>query len=209
MALTNAYATVAQVKASLRITDSIDDTLIENAIASASRLIDGYCNRVFYNMGTSARFFAASDPYFCPIDDNITITEVATAVTSNGNYDTIWAAPTAGQNNGDYQTEPLNAAYPTDGIVSPTTGVRALWRYLFPTIGANALVRVTGTWGWSAVPDPVTQACIIQSARIYKRNDSPTGVMGFGDMGIIRVGSQLDPDVKQLLEPYRRINIGA
>jgi hypothetical protein len=209
MALTNAYATVAQVKASLRITDSVDDTLIENAIAAASRLIDGYCSRVFYNMGTGSRFYAASDPYFCPIDDCISISEVATALTSNGNYDTVWANPTSNQNNGDYQVEPLNAAYPTDGIVAPITGVRALWRYLFPTIGGNALVRVTGTWGWSAVPDPVTQACIIQSARIYKRNDSPTGVMGFGDMGIVRVGTQLDPDVRQLLESYRRINIGA
>jgi hypothetical protein len=209
MTLTNAYATVAQVKASLRITDSIDDTLIEAAIQSASELINGYTNRVFYNMGAGSRFYAASDPYFCPIDDCISITEVATAVTSNGNYDTIWANPSANQNNGDYQTEPLNAAYPTDGIVSPTTGVRALWRYLFPTIGGNALVRITGTWGWSAVPAPITQACIIQAARLYKRNDSPTGVMGFGDMGIIRVGSQLDPDVRQLVEPYRRINLGA
>ena len=69
-------------------------------------------------------------------------------------------------------------------------------------------MKITGTWGWSEVPAPVTQACIIQAARIYKRNDSPTGVMGFGDMGIIRVGTQLDPDVKQLLEPYRRINVG-
>ena len=209
MALTNAYASVAQVKASLRILDSVDDALIETAISSASRMIDGYCSRVFYDMGAGYRFFAASDPYFCPIDDAQSITQVATAVTSNGNYDTIWAAPTAGQNNGDFQTEPLNAAYPTDGIVSPITGIRALWRYLFPTIGGNALVKVTGVWGWATVPDPVVQACIIQSARIYKRNDSPTGVMGFGDMGLIRVGTQLDPDVKILLDPYRRVSVGA
>lgn len=208
MALTNVYASVAQVKASLRITDSIDNTLIETALSSASRMIDSYCSRVFYNMGTQSRFFAASDPYFCPIDDCISVTQVATAVTSNGNYDTIWTAPTAGQNNGDYQVEPLNAAYPTDGIISPITGIRALWRYLFPTIGGNALVKVTGTWGWDTVPDPVIQACIIQSARIYKRNDSPTGVMGFGDMGLIRVGTQLDPDVKVLLDGYRRVSVG-
>lgn len=209
MALTNVYATVSQVKESLRIPDAVDDSLIENAISAASRLIDGYCSRVFYDVGTGSRFYAASDPYFCPIDDAQSITQVATALTSNGNYDTVWANPTSGQNNGDYQTEPLNASFPTDGIVQPITGIRALWRYLFPTIGGNALVKVTGVWGWASVPDPVIQACIIQSARIYKRNDSPTGVMGFGDMGIIRVGTQLDPDVRQLLEPYRRINIGA
>jgi hypothetical protein len=206
MAITNGYATLAQVKASLRITDSVDDSLIELAINSASRLIDAYTARVFYNLGTQARFFSATDPYFCPIDDAQSITEVATALTSNGNYDTIWANPSANQNNGDYQVEPLNAAYPTDGIVAPITGVRALWRYLFPTIGGNALVRVTGTWGWASVPDAITQACVIQAARIFKRNDSPLGIAGFGDMGVLRVGRALDPDVQQLVEPYRRIN---
>jgi hypothetical protein len=208
MAAINVYCTVAQVKDSLRLYDSVDDGLIEQAVSAASRMIDGYCSRVFYDMGTSSRYYAASDPYFCPIDDAQSITQVATAVTSNGNYDTVWANPTVGNHDGDYQTEPLNASYPTDGIVSPITGIRALWRYLFPTIGGNALVKVTGDWGWANVPDAVIQACIIQSARIYKRNDSPVGVMGFGDMGIIRVGQNLDPDVKMLLEPYRRITLG-
>lgn len=203
MAITNGYATLAQVKSALRITDTVDDALIELAIEAASREIDAYCARVFYNMGSGSRFFTASDPYFCPIDDLITITELATALTSNGNYDTVWSNPTTGQNNGDFQLEPLNAAYPTDGIVSPTTGIRALWRYLFPTIGGNALVRVTGTWGWSAIPTPIKQAAVIQSTRIFKRNDSPLGVAGFGDMGVMRISSQLDPDVRQLIEPYK------
>jgi hypothetical protein len=203
VAITNGYATLAQVKSALRITDSVDDAMLEVNIETASREIDGYCSRVFYSMGTASRFYAASDPYFCPIDDAITVTEVATALTSNGNYDTIWANPTTNQNNGDYQLEPLNAAWPTDGIVSPSTGIRALWRYLFPTIGGNALVRVTGTWGWPSVPIAITQATIMQAARLYKRADSPLGVAGFGDMGAMRVSSQLDPDVRQLIEPYK------
>lgn len=208
MAITNGYATLAEVKASLRIQDTVDDLLIEKAIGAASRLIDAYCGRVFYDMGAGSRFYAASDPYFCPIDDCQSITQLATAVTSNGNYDTIWANATPNQNNGDYQVEPVNAAYPTDGIVAPITGIRALWRYLFPTIGGNALVRVTGVWGWASVPEAINQAAIIQAARIFKRNDSPLGVAGFGDMGIMRVSNQLDPDVRQLVEPYRKILIG-
>jgi hypothetical protein len=47
---------------------------------------------------------------------------------------------------------------------------------------------------------------VIQAARIFKRNDSPLGIAGFGDMGVLRVGRALDPDVQQLVEPYRRIN---
>lgn len=205
MAITNGYATLAQVKSALRITDTIDDSLIELAIEAASRDIDAYCGRVFYDMGSGSRYYAATDPYFCPIDDCQSITQVATALTSNGNYDTVWANPTAGQNNGDYQAEPINSSAPTDGIISPITGVRALWRYLFPTIGGNALVKITGTWGWASVPTAIKQACVIQAARIFKRNDSPLGVAGFGDMGAMRV-SRVDPDVARLLDPYRRVN---
>lgn len=201
MPSTTRYASVADVKASLRITDNVDDSLIDVALGAASDQIDSYCNRVFYNMGTAVRYYAANDPYFCPIDDLISISELATAVTSNGNYDTVWANYVNGAP-GDYQLEPLNASYPTDGLMSPTTGIRALWRYLFPTLGNNALVRVTGVWGWSSVPSAVKAATIIQAARLFKRNDSPNGVIGFGDLGVTRVSNILDPDVRMLLEPY-------
>lgn len=205
MAITNGYATLDQVKSALKIIDTIDDTLLELAVEAASREIDAYCGRVFYDMGSGSRFYAASDPYFCPIDDCQSVTQIATAVTSNGNYDTVWANPSAGQNNGDYQVEPLNAAYPTDGIIAPITGVRALWRYLFPTIGGNALVKVTGTWGWASTPTAVKQATVILASRIFKRNDSPMGVAGFGDMGVMRI-SRTDPDVAALVDPYRKVN---
>ena len=205
MAITNGYATLAQVKAALRITDTIDDALIELAIESASRDIDAYCARVFYSVGSGTRFFSATDDYFCPIDDAQSISEVATSSTANGVYATVWANPTSGNNDGDYQTEPVNASAPTDGIVTPITGLRALWNYLFPIAGGAALVKVTGVWGWSAVPTAIKQACVIQAARIFKRNDSPLGVAGFGDMGAMRV-SRVDPDVARMLEPYRRVN---
>jgi hypothetical protein len=64
-------------------------------------------------------------------------------------------------------------------------------------------VTVTGVFGWPAVPAAVKQACRLQVARVFKRADSPLGVAGFGEFGVVRV-TQLDPDVKALLEPYRR-----
>jgi hypothetical protein len=49
MAIVNGYCTLAQVKAALRITDTTDDTLIENSVEAASRLIDGHAMRNFYS----------------------------------------------------------------------------------------------------------------------------------------------------------------
>jgi hypothetical protein len=193
MALTNAYATLAQVKAALRITDSVDDSLLEMAIESASRLIDGYTYRYFYNAGTAVRNFAAEDSYLVNIDDLVSISELKTTDEIGSEY-TTWNAT-------DYQLQPVNGKQ--DGLNIPYTSILAVDDKLFNTLGSQALVRITGVWGWSAVPIAVTQATIIQSSRIYKRLDSPLGVAGFGDLGAIRVGRSLDPDVEQLVMPYR------
>ena len=193
MALTNAYATLAQVKAALRITDSVDDSLLEMAIESASRLIDGYTYRYFYNAGTAVRNFAAEDSYLVNIDDLVSISELKTTDEIGSEY-TTWNAT-------DYQLQPVNGKQ--DGLNIPYTSILAVDDKLFNTLGSQALVRITGVWGWSAVPIAVTQATVIQSSRIYKRLDSPLGVAGFGDLGAIRVGRSLDPDVEQLVMPYR------
>lgn len=204
MAITNGYATLAEVKASLRITDSVDDTLLELAIESASRSIDEFAGRVFYSQGTAVRYFAAESAEYVAIDDLITISELATTGTNANVFDVVWT----GYNNGapvDYQLEPLNNSAATDGVVQPVTGIRARVTYAFPTLGNIALVRVTGTWGWSAVPTAIKQATVIQAARYFKRNDSPLGVLSAPDLGYIRVGSRLDPDVEMMISGYRRV----
>jgi hypothetical protein len=47
------------------------------------------------------------------------------------------------------------------------------------------------------VPDAVHEACLLHSARLYRRRDSLDGTIGWSDGGLIRVG-RLDPDVDAL-----------
>jgi hypothetical protein len=197
LAITNGYASLTEVKAALRITDTVDDSLLEMAVESASRLIDGYAARIFYSAGTATRYFVAQDDFNVEVDDlaNGTVT-ITTAQDADGVFDTTWAA-------GDYQLEPLNGVL--DGMAWPYTNIRAVGTYLWPITGGEALIKVQGTFGWPATPIAIKQACIIQASRIFKRLDSPLGVAGFGDLGAIRVSSQLDPDVAQLVMPYRRM----
>jgi len=194
MAIANGYSTLAETKAALRITDSIDDSLLEMAIESASRLVDAYCARSFYNAGTAARYFVADTDWVTNIDDVISITEVATDTSADGTFDVIWQA-------NDYQLEPLNGR--VDGLAVPYNAIRAIDSYTFPIWGGEGLVKVTGTWGWNAIPTAIKQATIIQASRIFKRLDSPLGVLSSPDLGFIRVGSRLDPDVAQLVDSYR------
>jgi hypothetical protein len=193
VAITQGYATLTDVKNALRITDAMDDALLETAIESASRLIDGFTARSFYNAGTAVRNYAATDAINLIIDDAITVTKVESTDEIGDTY-TEWTAT-------DYQLEPVNSR--ADGLYYPFTGIRAINTYTWPVVDYQALVKITGTWGWASVPTAVKQACIIQSSRIFKRLDSPLGVAGFGDLGAIRVGRYLDPDVEQLLMPYR------
>jgi hypothetical protein len=193
MAITNGYCSLAEVKAALRITDSVDDSLLEMAVESASRLIDGYSCRYFYNAGTATRDFVAEDSYLTIIDDLISLSELKTTDEIGSEYVT-W-------NSGDYQLRPVNGKI--DGLTVPFTSILSTDDLLFNIKGEQALVRVTGVWGWSALPIAIKQATIIQASRIYKRLDSPLGVAGFGDLGAIRVGRALDPDVEQLVMPYR------
>ena len=43
----------------------------------------------------------------------------------------------------------------------------------------------------------------ILTTRYYKRKDSPEGVIGWAETGVIRVSRQRDPDVAAMLDPYR------
>jgi hypothetical protein len=202
------YATRNQVKAALRIgtADTLDDDLIDNCVGAASRLIDGYCNRKFWQSGTAeARVFQAEDSFYCSIDDIAgTALTLKSSTQADGTFDLTWKVS-------DYQLEPLNGNL--DGLTWSYDKIRAVGDYLFPTVNANygeqALVQVTAIFGWPSVPEPITQATIIQASRIFKRYDSPLGVAGFGDLGAIRVSRFLDPDMAQLVEPYRRMRIFA
>ena len=203
MAITNGYTTLAAVKAALRISDATDDTLIENSVDAASRLIDGYCMRNFYSVGTATRLFTAPDPLYCPIDDIAgTAITIQTSTQANGTFDVTFTTT-------DYQLEPLNANL--DGIPWAFDRIRAVGDFAFPMVSASfgeqALVKVTAVFGWPAVPKAIEQATILQAARHFKRFDSPLGVAGFGDFGVVRVSRFLDPDVQMLVEPYKKMRL--
>ena len=199
MAITNGYCTLTQVKAGLRITDSVDDTLLEMAVESASRAIDSYCNRVFYSTGTAVvRYYSPQDSYLCDIDDLVSLTSLYTnSDETQSSYNIQWTSE-------DRQLEPLNGL--ADGQPTPFTRIRAIGDYTFQTLNGEASVKVTGVFGYSAVPIAITQATVIQASRIYKRLDSPLGIIS-GELGTMRVGTRLDPDVAQLVDGFRKVRM--
>ena len=92
MAITQGYCSLAQVKSALRITDTVDDSLLEMAIESGSRAIDGYTNRSFSATGTATRIFTPNDYLVTEIDDLITLTQLRTKSDDDSTFDTTWTA---------------------------------------------------------------------------------------------------------------------
>jgi hypothetical protein len=194
----NGYAALNDLKTALRIQDGVDDSLLEIALESASRLIDEYTMRNFYNAGTATRVFVPSDDDCVAIDDAISISSIAVSTLLNKTFDQTWTTA-------EYQLEPLNNV--VDGLSGwPYTRIRAVgvWEFPYDEDDEIATVQVTGVWGWSAVPTAVKQATIIQAMRIFKRLDSPLGVISSPDTGYFRVSSRIDPDVAMLLNSYRK-----
>ena len=201
MAVTNGYVSLALVKKALRITDNIDDEILELSIEAASREIDGYCERVFYAT-TETRVFIPRDSFTCEIDDLTSLTTLKTSSTGES-FDVTWTST-------DYQLEPLNGQ--AGGLVTPSTRIRAVGDYVFPTFEPRnvnhyeATVQVAGTFGFTPIPTAIEQAALLLTLRQYRRYDSPLGVAGFDEMGVVRVG-RIDPDVSKLLSPFRRVKM--
>ena len=198
LAITNGYATLAQLKASLAITDTTDDTGLEAAITAVSRNIDDLTGRFFYSDGTTTtaavRYYTPNHPTRLFTDDFVSISEVAEDTAYARSYSTVWAST-------DYAYEPIN----NPQQAKPYTQLIAFKNYTFP-VGQPQSIRVSGIFGWSAVPEVVRQACLIQSSRIFHRNASPFGIAGSPDLGTVRLSARLDPDVQVLLNGVMRQN---
>lgn len=197
MALTNCYATLAEIKAALAIEDTNDDLALEAAITASSRMIDDYTGRFFYQDGSSgspvSRYFTTPDWYNCQIDDIVSISEIAIDSNFDQTYSIVFATS-------DYLTEPVNN--PRRGW--PYTRILASGAYVFPSNIPQG-VRVKGTWGWSAVPSEIAMATLIQATRLFARKQSPFGIAGAPDMGVVRLSSRLDADVEVLCRPFRKM----
>ena len=192
------YVALSELKSALGITGSTEDDFLNLAIASAESSIDDLCGRVFTAAGSASARTYRAQPYVVITDDISTATGllVKTDTTGDGTFDTTLAAA-------DYQLEPLKNLVKGRGVDT----IRAVGSQLFAVYGDGlAGVEVTAKWGYPSVPDPVKQAALMFSARLFSRKASPMGVIGVGDFGPVRI-SRSDPDIAALLVDYRRAGL--
>lgn len=189
-----AYGTRAALKERLGLptTDTSRDAALDGALAAGSRSIDRATGRTFgltpepvsrtYN--PRGRVVHREDGELLLVNDIGSATGLVIETGSGSTFSAVTG----------FEMSPDNAL--ADG--QPVTGL-LLFHGGWGT--GTSRVRVTARFGWPAVPDDVAEAALIQAARLYRRRDSPEGVTGSADWGVVRL-SRRDPDVWNLIEPY-------
>lgn len=204
MAVTNSYATVAQLRTHFGDSGSTLTTeLLERALDSTSRAIDKVCGRRFW-IDPSVQTLTF-DPEFTDlafVDDIATTTGlvVKTDSAADGTYATTWTIGT------DFRLGPRNSD--KHGPTYAWTRLEVIGTKAFPVGQTIDALQVTAKFGWSEIPDEVEQACLIRAAAIFKRKESIEGFRGFDALGVVSI-TRRDADVWSLLYPFMRLGVGA
>lgn len=200
--MANEYETLPNLKLALGIkpSDTTRDDLLNANLSAASRGIDAKCGfprrRFYLDEAATARTFTprgrtvpTADGELFEVDDIGATSGLIVEVGSGASFTTVDST--------DYETQPDNAIVNGRAIESLLKSA-GLWG-----LSAGTRLRVTAKWGWPAIPAEVVEATRIQAARLFKRKDSPEGVMGSAEWGVVRV-AKLDPDVVDLISDFIR-----
>lgn len=197
MAIEHGYCTLDELKARLLpyTQDTDDDAILEQVINGVSREIDDLCGRRFYAL-SETRYYTPRSADSLAIDELLSVSTLKTDPDADRVYETTWSAS-------DYDLEPFNAPLLATPQPYSRISIAPRGRYRFPLHARS--VELAGSFGYAAAaPAPVREACLLQSARLFKRKDAIFGVIGSAEMGQLLTISKLDPDVKLLLDKYKR-----
>lgn len=190
------YASLADLKLYMGISDTSRDAMLLDALTTASRGIEHICGRRFYpDQAATARVFAPRNMTLAKVDDFWTSTGLIVKVDTgdDGTYATTLAAT-------DYELQPFNgvndgeAGWPYYRIVYITSTWPCSNR-------RDASVQVTAKWGWATVPGPVKQACVYLAEETFAIKGSPFGIANTSEFGPIRM--RTNAKVLDMLKPYQ------
>lgn len=196
VAIGDAYASLAKLKARLGIVDSntAKDAELQDRLDSATVDIYRWCGRQF------GRDEEVSERRFYPGPTGVDVDDFWTA-------DGLAVTPYLGTTAGTPWTVSGLTLEPLSGVVDGVPG----WPYrrlaygwaLGSTFGFYGCgqVAVSARWGWASVPKNVETACLLLAAMDNKAGDAPFGVVGFGDFAM-RIRS--NPMAEEKLRPYVR-----
>ena len=199
------YTSAARVKTSLQITDTTNDLEISLAIQAASQMIENECGTRFWiPAAAETRYYTAVNHQLVVFDDIAsTVAGAAPTITITIDLDGD-GTPEQAMAASDYVLMPRNAALNGEPYTSARIHVDG--DYTFPLIQDG--VKVVAQFGYAdTIPASIEKACVIQAVRLFKRRDAPFGVSGTNNFGQLQIIPALDPDLKLLIAPFKRLGV--
>mgnify|MGYP003677312450 CR=1 FL=1 len=203
--MSQSYVALSELKTWLGVTGSAQDTNLTIAIKAASSSIADYCGRQFdIDSSVVTRVYDCEFMDYVEVDDIATVTGlIVKTLEADGTVNETLTLNT------DYYLSPYNSDK-TDPAKPFTKIIMAIEKAgkLLPTQHRQGL-SVTAKFGFSAIPDTIYQAALIQSARFWQRKNSPMGFSGNPETGNATVIflSELDPDVKNLCKSFKKTTV--
>ena len=199
MAIVNGYGTRTQLEKLLKGaefsgTGHDDDT--DRAIETASRWIDRETGRRFYEDSTvQTRYYTPTDWRHLEVDDISTDTGLLVTTDSqlDNTFETSWTVDDYSGSFG-FRLQPENEGAPWNRLEA----LSGSWPLL------RRAVKIVAKFGYAAVPTEVEHACLMLAVRLYKRKDSPFGVLEFPAAAAVTQLPRMDPDVANTIGHLRR-----
>lgn len=189
------YVTLDEMRGYHRIADSLDDVQLGFAVTTASRIVDHVTSRQFGQGPAAETRVYRNDE----ISYSQTMNRWRIRVDDIGDPGSV-VLTIGGEVVTDVEFDPPNAI--ENGRVVERLFVRSM---SFDN-GRPGPASVQTQFGWPSIPTTVTQATLLQAARLIRRREAPFGIAGSPDAGgsELRLLAMADPDVMVALRPYRR-----
>lgn len=206
MTITNGLLTAAEYTAytGADVPQGLRLTQWESAIEVASRWVEQHTGRQFHETDTSGSP-TPSARYFDNVGDKVDITDcqsVTSVATDTGDDGTYATTLTSTQ----YQLLPVGGWDDLLGQV-PYTSIKQLQISVWPTTARERPIKVTGLWGWTAVPVAVKRATAILVQDLLRDPETNFGGLVAQADGVV-LGSRVPTRTIALLAPYVRVTRG-
>ena len=184
----------------------VDTTMMAAIITRASGLIDAYCGRIF----TPASDLTDATRYYSPLEDVLDNTlfldrDLAAATTvTNGDGVVVAASDRVFLPSGE-----ITAISGPFYAIKLNANSNLVWTY---DSDSENSITVLGSWTYAlTTPDVITHACLRLAQWIYKQrsSDSVSDQPIVMTSGLTIMPAKLPADVVDMLQPYRRVRIGA
>jgi hypothetical protein len=175
------YASLDTARELLDLPSDASDNLIGDLLVQASKMMDGLCHRSFYRRpqvtGTEIHTYDSSDLFrngTTLVEDIVSLTTLELAWLTGGTFTALTAA--------DWFLYPSNPkdGWPYEELRLSDVGSR----YEYP--GGSRVIRLTGAFGWPAVPPDIEAATRELAQEIYWKSRGGRQVgLEFGRLPLI------------------------